>query len=344
MSATGFTKARSMGPVAEAVEREGGSAARVFRRAELPLRLIDEPDQLILLKDQLTLVECAARELGDETLPLRLSAQAGMAGLGAFGRHVSTAPSLRDAITRCNEGIASLLQSTTHLSLSVSGDIAKWTYEISDSARVGRQKNELLAFGYMADALHHFSGDSPMRAELPRAPQSRSKLQDLLGCEISIGERAALIFPSELLRSANPGCVLEAEDQAGDVPTPDDFVSGVSHLLRLALLERRPTIERVCRRLGMSRRTLQRRLAEHGAHFDSIKRRILVERADVLLRSPELSITDVAYELGYSDPAHFTRAISNCTGETPRARRRRLSMGRAQALPRLPRGLRNGLP
>ena len=61
-----------MGPVVEMVERSGGSVARVFRQAELPLRLIEQPDQLILLRDQLALVESAAREIGDETLPLRL--------------------------------------------------------------------------------------------------------------------------------------------------------------------------------------------------------------------------------------------------------------------------------
>ena len=50
MRSYGWTKARSMGPVADFVERSGGSIARVFRRAGLPLRLIDEPDRLILLK------------------------------------------------------------------------------------------------------------------------------------------------------------------------------------------------------------------------------------------------------------------------------------------------------
>ena len=65
MRSYGLTRARSMGPVADIVERSGGSVARAFRRAELPLRLIDEPDRLILLRDQLNLVECAAREIGD---------------------------------------------------------------------------------------------------------------------------------------------------------------------------------------------------------------------------------------------------------------------------------------
>ena len=158
MGATGFTRARSMGPVADAVERAGGSVTRVFRRAELPMRLIERPDQLILLRDQLALVECATREIGDETLPLRMSMDAGFAHLGAFGRHVGAAPVFAEAIERCNEGMGLMLQSATHLKLTQSRGLAIWSYEISDSTRVGRQKNELLAFGYMIDLMRHFFG------------------------------------------------------------------------------------------------------------------------------------------------------------------------------------------
>jgi len=92
MRSYGLTKARSMGPVAELVERSGGSIARVFRRGELPLRLIEEPDRLILLKDQLNLVECAAREIGDDALAARLSTEAGVAGLGPYGQQTAMMP------------------------------------------------------------------------------------------------------------------------------------------------------------------------------------------------------------------------------------------------------------
>ncbi|MGO8857850.1 MAG: hypothetical protein ACLQO1_19360 [Steroidobacteraceae bacterium] len=59
MHDSGLTKARSMGPVVAAVQRAGGSVPRLFRRAELPMRLVDHPDCLIPLRDQLKLVEFA---------------------------------------------------------------------------------------------------------------------------------------------------------------------------------------------------------------------------------------------------------------------------------------------
>jgi len=329
MAETGFTKARSMGPVAEAVERAGGSVARVFRQAELPLRLIETPDQLILLKDQLALVEYAARELDDEMLPLRLSMESGMAGLGLFGRRVRTASTLRDAIERCNRGIGSMLQSATHMRLSVRDGLAAWSYEISDAAVVGRQKNELLAFGYMLETLRHLGAGAIARAALPQRPLAHAQMRDMLGCEIVAGETAALVFPAERLERRNPLAGPVEDGCADDVPPSTDFIAGVEQLMRLALLDRRPTIDYVSRRLALSARTLQRRLNEAGACFESIRRRVLLERAVALLGEPNFSITEIAYELGYSDPAHFSRAFTHFTGESPRDwRRMRPDIGR----------------
>lgn len=87
MRDSGMTKARSMGPVAAAVQRAGGSVPRLFRRAELPLRLIDHPDYLIPLRDQLKLVEFASSEIGDAGLPARLSLEGGVDHLGTFGQY-----------------------------------------------------------------------------------------------------------------------------------------------------------------------------------------------------------------------------------------------------------------
>jgi len=322
MAELGFTKARSMGPVAEAVERAGGSVARVFKLAELPLRLIETPEQLILLKDQLAVVEYAARELDDDTLPLALSMQAGVRGLGAFGDRVRAAPTLRDAIERCNSGMCAMLQSATRMRLDVAGGLAAWSYFVSDAAVLGRGKNELLAFGYMSDTLKIFGAGPPLRAELPSPPAARAKLEDMLGCEIGGGDTARLVFARKHLERGNPSLAGTDAPLAGDVPPARDFVAGVAHLVRLGLLDGRPTVAFVGGRLGLAPRTLQRRLAETGARFDAIRRAVMLERAGTLLSDPRRSVTQVAFELGYSDPAHFSRAFVALTGQSPRAFRR----------------------
>ncbi len=318
-----------MGPVAEAVERAGGSLARVFRRAELPLRLIERPEQLILLRDQLALVEYAAREIDDPELPLRLSLTAGFRSLGVFGARVGEAASLGEAIAVCNAGIGALLQSATHMQLVVGPRIIRWTYRISDNATVGRQKNELLAIGYMTDLLRCFTRSAaPLRIELPATPQERSRLKGLLGCDVAAGETAALVFPAEWLEAANPA-PRPARALDATEAVPKDFPAGVEELVRLALLERRPTIDWVGRRLRLGPRTLQRRLAAEGDSFEAVRRRVLAAEAAVLLRDSALPVSAIALELGYADPAHFSRAALGWVGLSPRAWRRSLRTAQA---------------
>lgn len=325
MSGVGLTKARSIGPIADEVDRAGGSVARVFRNAELPLGILDQPDRLLLLRDQLRLLECAAREIGDDALPARLSVKAGVAGLGSYGRLILAAPRLESAILRSGDLIGPMLQSATSIGLVRKGRWAKWTYRVTDAAEIGRQKNEILALGYMLDLLRRFAGAGwqPARAELSGAAlPGRSSVQDTLRCTIERGGTAGVVFPAALLDLPNPARRPGGGDAGPELPEPTDLVACVEHLLALALLDGRPRIDWLCRRLNLPRRTLQRHLSALGTSFDNILRRVLTRQAASLMANRALPITAVALDLGYSDPAHFTRAFSRWTGRTPREWRR----------------------
>jgi AraC-like DNA-binding protein len=323
MRSYGLTRARSMGPVAEIVERSGGSIARVFRRAELPLLLIEEPDRLILLKDQLNLVECAAREIGDDALAARLSTEAGFASLGSYSRRVETMPCLDGAIVCASATIGSMLQSSTRFTLKVAGGYASWTYCVTDRVEVGRQKNEMLAFGYMLDLIRSFAGPgwTPSRVELPGPPlAARAAIEQAFRCDLSRGEAATIIFPAQLLEIPNPRAPRIEAGDADELPDPDDLVACVAHLISLGLLDGRPNMAWLSRRLQISRRSLQRQLAARGASFEGLSRRAMLDRSsDLLTRA---SVTAAALDLGYSDPAHFSRAFRRWTGESPREWRR----------------------
>lgn len=84
----GWTKARSVGPIAVTIEQAGGSIARVFKKAELPTDVLREPDRPFLLRDQVRLLAFAVDEIGDPALPAKLSTGVGAAGLGPLGRRV----------------------------------------------------------------------------------------------------------------------------------------------------------------------------------------------------------------------------------------------------------------
>jgi len=327
MEQLALTRASTIGPIVDIVDRGGGSVERVFSAAELPLHLSETPDALVPLRDQFKLVEFAARELGDEALPARLATSAGIAGLGAYGKRFIAAPSLGTAIRMGNDIIGSTLQSATRMTLTVDRGLARWTYDVADPARIGRQKNAILATGYIVHLLRRFVGANwtPNRAELPGAPpQGRTAIEALYRCEIVSGNEVAVSFPADFLEIPNPApahCDAVEIDRA--LPPSDDFCASVRELIRLSLLDKRPQRAWVARRLNVSVRTLQRRLREQGTSFAEAVRGIVEQRAVELLRRRNVSVTEIAYELGYSDPAHFTRAFVHWFGEPPQVWRRR---------------------
>lgn len=90
-----------------------------------------------------------------------------------------------------------------------------------------------------------------------------------------------------------------------------------------ALARGEPRAAEVARRLAVSERTLSRRLAEEGAGFADLVDAARRERALLLLEDPSLSASEIAFLLGYAEPAVFFRAFRRWTGETPGGWRRR---------------------
>ncbi len=76
-------------------------------------------------------------------------------------------------------------------------------------------------------------------------------------------------------------------------------------------------LKSVAKGVRMSPRTLQRRLKRSGVDFDELKDETRRSEALRLLRLGKYSATEIAYMVGYSDPAHFTRAFKRWTGDTP---------------------------
>jgi AraC-like DNA-binding protein len=94
---------------------------------------------------------------------------------------------------------------------------------------------------------------------------------------------------------------------------------------QLAASEELPSIEVAARALGVSTRTLKRKLAAEGVTFSTLLEAERHRRALELLRAPQLSLEQIAQQLGYSTLANFARAFRRWTGETPARRRRRLA-------------------
>jgi len=78
-----------------------------------------------------------------------------------------------------------------------------------------------------------------------------------------------------------------------------------------------PTLDELARLIGTSARTLDRYLRKEGSGFRDLAVRVRIDRARKLLREAELPISQIAYRLGFSDVANFTRSFRRETGFSP---------------------------
>lgn len=95
-----------------------------------------------------------------------------------------------------------------------------------------------------------------------------------------------------------------------------EVIESVERVLR-SKLGGRHAIPDIARELGMSERTLRRRLAESSVSFQSLLDGLKKNRALELLANPELSVEQIAVAVGFTDPHNFRRAFRRWTGSTP---------------------------
>ena len=82
-----------------------------------------------------------------------------------------------------------------------------------------------------------------------------------------------------------------------------------------------PALSQISGELGMSARTLQRRLSDHGQSYQNLVDFARQELAQQLLRETRYSLAEVAFLTGFSEQSAITRAFKRWSGQTPRSYR-----------------------
>lgn len=165
----------------------------------------------------------------------------------------------------------------------------------------------------------------PQRVVVPQLPRNVAAVQDWFRARVERGDTTLVRFsPLDATRpflTANAGMwdFFEPElrrrlnDLAGDAT--------LSAKVRAALIELLPagsgSAQGVARHLGVSTRTLQRRLGEDGVTFQKLLADLRGELAHHYLTQSTLSLTEIAFLLGYDNANSFHRAFNQWTGRTP---------------------------
>ena len=111
-------------------------------------------------------------------------------------------------------------------------------------------------------------------------------------------------------------CKQFCEKWVSNFPDEDDLVRRI----RTACINNKghfPNADEVARRVGMSQRTLQRRLSDAGKPFHAILDEVRSSLAKEYLDSSTLTIAEVAERTGFSEPSSFRKAFIRWTGDSP---------------------------
>ncbi len=170
----------------------------------------------------------------------------------------------------------------------------------------------------------------PARVALPMLPRAREAFEGFLGCAIEEGPRPTLWFREADARRpflTNHGAMWEIfepqlQERLAELEGSATFAARTRAVLVEALPSGQGTVEAVARRLAVSARTLQRRLQDEGTSFQHEVRTLREHLARHYLTTTTLSATEIAYLLGFEEPASFFRAFQSWTGTTPEALRR----------------------
>jgi AraC-like DNA-binding protein len=167
---------------------------------------------------------------------------------------------------------------------------------------------------------------TPLRLELTRPAQHRELLETHFGCRVRFkARRNALVFKNsdldrpfvthnvELLAAI--GAQLETELQEKNAGA--DVGEQVKHTLKRSLAGKRPTLPHVAQELGMSARTLQRRLTEADITFQRVVEDTRRELAHHYLKQSTVELNEAAFLLGYEDANSFFRAFHSWEGTSP---------------------------
>jgi AraC-like DNA-binding protein len=290
---------------------------------------VDDPDRRLSAVKQVAFLEAASVALGDESLGLTLGQDFDLRDLGLLYYVMSSSDTLGDALARAsrysritNEAIELQYQPgpAPRLRLVYSG--------IPRHTDVQQIEFCIVAMVRMFRVLCR-RGFSPKRVSIRQVRSTgAARLAAFLGKRPEFGGDADEIdFPagSEKWALADADARLNAilrevceEHLKSRKRSTGAMRTQVENAISPLLPHGQAKLGVVARKLGMSERTLTRRLDEEGATFNEILQQLKASLATRYLREDGIPISRVAWLLGFEEASSFTHACRRWTGKSPR--------------------------
>ena len=167
------------------------------------------------------------------------------------------------------------------------------------------------------------------------APDDMSRYEDYFSCKVQFGQEFnRLTFTSDDLdtpslkadKSINSFMIERLREKAEGVEVAaNKFLNDTQKLIKDALPSGIPFVADIGRHLGMSTRTLSRRLSEKGTTYRQLVQDTQQMISTDLLKNSTETVSEIAFQAGFSEQSAFNRAFKRWTGQSPLEYRNSLS-------------------
>jgi AraC-like DNA-binding protein len=307
----------------------GKDVKAVLSKAGLRPEQADDPTARLEVRIQIKILELAAEELRDDFLGFHLARGFDLREIGLVYYVMASSEQLPDAFhnaeryTRINTDGVRL-----RFNLDKTADIA---IEYVNVDR-GSDRHQIEFWLVTLMRICRQLTDSRIAARRLKVRHSRAgspvEFKSFFGTDVEFdadGDEISLPAPIASLpivgRDTHLNKLLRQyaeEALAGQSELRASNHSRVERIIPQLLPHGRAELPEVARRLGMSSRTLSRKLRDEGVTYDEILDKLRSALAKRYLGDRELPISDMAWLLGYQEVSSFTHAFKRWTGMTPR--------------------------
>lgn len=285
-----------------------------------------------LTRPQMNALHHAAYEAtGDEAIGLRVVTAFHPSHMGALGYAWLASRTPRDAWLKMK--LHSKLEAETfNLTLSEHNDEVRVGYSWDgDWTPIPSQIYMVMALLVHLHRCVAGPEADPLRVAFSTsAPEELARFEAHFRCPIDFGQpRELLVLPASAMDQPSPRAHPELEQATEEMIVrylalreKADILSQVRAALFECLPEGDVSAERIAAQLHMSARTLRRKLDEEGTSFRTLLAGVRRSLALRYIEDRSLSLTEISYLLGFSEPSSFTRAFRGWTGSSPSEARR----------------------
>lgn len=249
--------------------------------------------------------------------------------LGVLGHAMRSAADVRQAL-HCLSRFMVVHMQATRIDVKIGRESLVIEYQVTDPTIMQRRQDTELTLSILHRDLMDITGYplQPLRVDFEHlAPLDLSLHKQIFACPLRFKQSSNRIhYPRVILdlplRTADPRLfrVLESvlEEQRKNRSLNSDFIGWLSHCILSSLGNGEISLEQIASDRGMSGRTLQRRLRQLGLEFSDLVENLRRSTALEYLAHSNLSLTEIALLVGYSEASSFSRAFRRWSNLTPK--------------------------